>query len=127
MKIWFNDFFDEFERISSDLWQKHLEPLVYVEDKGYEFILTTELPGVKKEDIEINVTENSVDIKAKLKKSCRFHRWGTVHKEVNFECFHKLIRLPSLINPEKAKASFKRSILKIKLPKRHEKRRIKVE
>lgn len=110
-----------------DLFERHLEPLVYLEGQGPEIKITAELPGVKKEDIEIEVTERMVEIKANLSKKHRFKRWGTIHRELEFECFHRHIPLPEPILTEKTKASFNRGLLEITLPKKHEKRKVKIE
>lgn len=123
----FVSFLDDIERFGWSIYRRCLEPLVYVEDHGDEILVTADLPNVNKDDIEITTTGNTIEIKAKLKRVCTFNRLGAIHREVNFEYFHKILTLPSVIIPEKSKARFKNGILQIKLPKRHEKKKIVVE
>lgn len=121
------DFFDELGKRYWNLYRRCLEPLVHIEDRDDELTVIADLPGVRKEEIEVNSTENIIEIKAKLRRAFKFSRLGTIHKEINFEYFHKVIKLPSAVIPEKSKAIFKRGMLEIKIPKKYEKKRIVVE
>ncbi len=123
----FIGFLDDVEKFGWNIYKKVLEPLVYIEDHGDEIVVSAELPGVDKKDIEITTTGNTIDIRAKLKSACTFNRLGAVHREVNFEYFHRTLTLPCIVVPEKSKALFRHGILQIRLPKKHEKKKISVE
>lgn len=104
-----------------------LVPLVDVQEYPEEIVVTADLPYVDKEDITINATENTLDIDAKMRNSIRFERWGTIQRDISFNCYHKSIKLPSRIDPEKAKAEFKGGILRIFLPKKITKQKIQID
>lgn len=123
----FVGFLDDVEKFGWNIYRKCLEPLVYVEDHGDEIVVNVALPGVDKKDIQINTTGNTVEITAKLKQTCTFNRLGAAHREVNFEYFHRGLTLPCIVVPEKSKALFRHGILQIRLPKKHEKKKIFVE
>jgi HSP20 family protein len=105
----------------------NLEPLCEVEDKGDEILVTLDLPRVRKENVEINTTEDTVEVLAKMSNSICWERWGSIQKRITFEAFRKQIKLPERINPEKANASFKNGILRITLPKIRRKVLINIE
>ena len=80
-------------------------------------VLSTDLPGIKPEDIEISVTEDTLNLKAETRED-------SVDTEENFQriekrsrSFSRSISLPCRIIAEEVKASFKDNILRIELPK----------
>ncbi len=94
-----------------------LEPLYELEDREDAILVTFDLPRVRKENVEINTTENTVEVMAKMSDAVCWERWGSIQKRISFQAFRKQIRLPELIDPEKTSASFKNGILRINLPK----------
>jgi HSP20 family protein len=80
-------------------------PKYEIQDDGDELVIIVEMPGVTKEDIDLNVTENYVDIKAEVNKE-------------NFQKRYQVrISLPCEVNPDKAKATYNNGILEITVPK----------
>src|SRR5213083_3256097 len=45
------------------------EPLVDLIDKGSEFVVRAELPGVAKEDVDLTVTSDGIEVRAESKRS----------------------------------------------------------
>ena len=78
------------------------EPLIDLVETENEVIIVAETPGIEKDEIKIDSTENELEIKAGDK-------------------FYKKIKLPSVTIPEEAKASYKNGILEIKIPKKEKK------
>jgi HSP20 family protein len=79
--------------------------------------LSTDLPGIKPEDIEISVTEDTLNLKAEMRED-------SIDTEENFQriekrsrSFSRSISLPCRIIAEEVKATYKDEILKIELPK----------
>ncbi len=105
--------------IAKAMWgyDGNLEPLYDVEDKGAEILVTFDLPRVRKEDVVITTTADTVEIIAKMSNTVCWERWGGIQKRISFQAFKKQIRFPVQIDPEKATASFKNGILSINLPK----------
>jgi HSP20 family protein len=80
-------------------------------------VLSTDLPGIKPEDIEISVTEDTLNLKAETRED-------SVDTDENFQriekrsrSFSRSISLPCRIIAEEVKATYKNEILKIELPK----------
>ena len=62
-----------------------IEPLIYLEDHGDHLIVSLDLPGVRKEDINVSVTENSLEVKAVIENTYSFERWGTVQRNIELK------------------------------------------
>lgn len=112
---------------SWDLARKALEPLWHLEESDSDFILTVDLPGVRdKKDLEVECTENSVQLRARMQNPITFGRWGTVQRNACFECYRKTVTLPSPVDPERAQADFKGGLLTLRLPKLARRHKIRV-
>ncbi|MFQ6085690.1 MAG: Hsp20/alpha crystallin family protein [Candidatus Bathyarchaeia archaeon] len=116
-----------YERPMWDLRKRRLEPLSQVIEEKNNFIVTVDLPNVRREDISLNVTENTLEVDARMQSCVRFDRWGTTQRECEFESFRKLIKLPSRVIVEGTTAKFKHGVLVVKLPKKLERHKIEVE
>ncbi|WXG41852.1 MAG: Hsp20/alpha crystallin family protein [Candidatus Freyarchaeum deiterrae] len=94
-----------------------------------EIIIEAELPGVKKDDININATENSVEITAEAKTEETEEERDYIRKERGEKKFFRAFTLPAEVNPENSKATYKNGILELRLPKKETrgKRSIKIE
>jgi HSP20 family protein len=79
------------------------EPMTELNDVGDQIIVIAEVPGVKKDDIEIKATSRSLTISTKE---------NTYSKK-----YYKELELPSPINSDYAKARLQNGILEIKLKK----------
>jgi HSP20 family protein len=97
------------------------QPLVDVVDRGKEIIVSAELPGVDKKDIQLSVEEDSVSIKAERKAEVEEAREeeGYYFRERSYASYSRRVPLPAEVIPEKAAAEFKNGILTVSLPKRH--------
>jgi len=87
--------------------RKTREPLVEVNEEEDQIILIAEMPGVNKEDIELNATNRSITI--------------STEKLVSGRNYFKEIELPAAINSDYAKARYQNEILEVKLKKLKEK------
>ena len=104
-----------------------LEPLVEIDNRENEIIVTVDLPCVdKKEDISLEVSEDTLEIKAALKKAIRWERRGMIQKNIEFTAFKKVVTLPDKVTPEEATAVFKRGVLRVRLPKARRKFTLKI-
>jgi HSP20 family protein len=104
-------------------------PKVDVLDREAEILVRAELPGVDKKDIDISVTENTVTIKGATSSETKEERGNYFRREISRGSFSRTLALPSEVNSEAAKASFKDGVLELSIPKieRSKRRSIKVE
>jgi HSP20 family protein len=80
-------------------------------------LITAEIPGVDKDDLDINVTGDTLTLTGvrhpdALPEGTRYHRQERTYGE-----FNRSIQLPYAIDVNKVKATFKNGLLKIELPR----------
>jgi HSP20 family protein len=93
-------------------------PEVDLEDRGKDFLLTAEMPGFKKEDVEIKVQDDSVEIRGESGWRHEDKTKKYVVKERGSESFYRMIRLPEEIKSDAVEASLKDGVMEIVLPKK---------
>lgn len=103
------------------------EPYTDMVETDKEVIFTAELPGVKKEDIKINVTEKGIDVSVEAKEEREEKEEGEYYYESKYQGFSSFYSTPTAINPEKVKASYKNGVLEIRAEKAEIKGRKRIE
>ena len=99
---------------------KTFRPAVEIKEKNNEYKIKVELPNVNKEDIDVELCENGISIKAEAKfEECKEEE-NLKTSEFRYGKFTRIIPLESRINPDSAKSEFKNGILHIELPKIHQ-------
>lgn len=88
---------------------------IWTNDDGQ--LITAEMPGVRPEDLEIDVTGDALSISGERKpvdvgKDARYHR-----RERSFGSFSRTIQLPFMVDTNKVEANFHNGILQIRLPR----------
>ena len=91
-------------------------PYVNLYRKGEDTVLTAELPGLKKDDIKIEVKEDLIRLVAE--RSTKYDEESSIHRleRKNYQ-FDRTIRLPHRVESDKIKAEYSNGIVKIVLPK----------
>ncbi len=107
---------------------KQLRPLSSIYETNDDVIVSVDLPYVSKENIEIDATEDSLLIRARMDR-CIDLSQDKDRNKVEFESHCKIIKLPPSIkiNVSKARATFRNGVLEIKLPKNRLGTRIHIE
>lgn len=93
-------------------------PSVDIEDQGKTYRLTAELPGFKKEDVTIEMTEDSVTINAKKTHTEDQKNKTYVRHERAAQTYYRKIHLPEHVLSDDANAKLNDGILEISLPKK---------
>lgn len=98
-------------------------------EDGDEVVAKVELPGLSKEDVQVNITDHVLTIKGEKKKEEEVKEEDYYCAERSYGSFTRTLELPKAVQVDKAKASFKDGVLEIRLPKTEEakKREIKVK
>jgi HSP20 family protein len=96
-------------------------PSIDVEDRGKDFCVTVDLPGFSKEDVNIEVGEESVLIHAKKDQGEEEKEKNYVRRERMAQKFYRRLDLPEKIKSDDAKASLNSGVLEIILPKKEPK------
>lgn len=104
-------------------------PLVDVHETKEGFKLQVELPGVKQEDIQLTIEGNSLMLKGERKRENEVKEDNYHRIERSYGTFQRSIVLPSVVDPNRVKATYRDGVLQIQLPKKEEAKpkEIKVE
>jgi len=113
-------FNEEFDRMfgpwvppaEMELWAPPLE----VHHKEGNFIVTAELPGINKEDIKVEVIEESLVIEGEKKKMKEEKGEGYYRTERSFGKFYRAIPLPKEAKIDQVKAELTNGVLKVVIP-----------
>lgn len=89
------------------------------EDNG-NLVLKAELPGMKKEDIEITLTDGDITISGEKKKEKEIKRKDYYKWESSYGSFCRTFALPTDVQQDKVKSTFKDGILEVIMPKSEE-------
>ena len=117
---------DRFQRDMNRLFNQYAPPTrrvassypavnVWFNDEG--LVVSAEMPGVKTDDLDINVQRDSLTISGiigseELPEDARYHR-----KERGSGQFSRTIQMPFSVDPDEVEASFKQGVLTIRLPR----------
>ena len=115
---------EEFGKTISDYTSVD-KPLTDVINTENSIIIKADLPLVKKEDISVNITEDSIEIVAKFEE--QNENLDFIKRERNYGVTSRTIPLPVKIEVKKASAKFLNSVLTVELPKiQEEKIKVKI-
>ncbi|KAG5647250.1 hypothetical protein DXG03_000785 [Asterophora parasitica] len=78
---------------------------------------TFELPGLKKEDIDIDLESGCLTISAEAKLSEEYNKSGYAVRERRFGKVSRMLQLPSGVKDEEIKASMENGLLTVTFPK----------
>lgn len=94
-------------------------PAVNVEENADHLVLTAELPGMKREDVELEVENNILTIRGEKSEerqegdeNKRYHVW-----ERRYGSFQRSFTLPRTVKADDIAAEFKDGILYVRMPK----------
>ena len=91
-------------------------PLVNVFQDGDDFVLVAELPGVRKEDLDIQVVGDTLRVHGK--KTIAYDAGASVHRrERNAGEFDRTLTLPAEIDADKVTAEYRNGVLTLRLPR----------
>jgi HSP20 family molecular chaperone IbpA len=94
------------------------QPALEIWDNGKEFLVRAELPGMTKEDIEVQAAEGSLHVVAEQENET-IEAGQLVSAERLAKEFERTVSLPDYVVPSKAVAAFRDGVLEVTLPKKH--------
>ncbi len=86
-------------------------------DEGNNLVVKVDLPGVKKKDIKLDVTDNSLEVSAEHKEEEEEKRKNFLRKERSEVSYYRTLPLPEKVVAGKAKAKLIDGVLNITIPK----------
>jgi HSP20 family protein len=117
-----NRFFDEARRSDDDVMtQGDWIPAVDIfQTDQHEVVLKAELPGLKREDIDVQVENNTLTIKGERRQEKSVAKEHYHRVERCYGTFSRSFSLPNTIDSEKVRAEYRNGVLSVTLPLREE-------
>ena len=91
-------------------------PDVDVSQRNSELTITVDLPGMKRDEISVEVTDEAIRIEGERRREHEEGRDGVYRSERSYGTFHRVIPLPDGAIIDEAKASFRDGVLEITVP-----------
>ena len=94
------------------LWAPHVD----VVERDGKLLISADLPGVKKEDVKVEINQDSVTLQGQRHQEKSSSDRGFYQSERSYGSFYRTIPLPEGVNTEKASATFRDGVLQIEVP-----------
>lgn len=104
------------EEIENGSWTPTVD---VIEDKD-KFIVKADIPGVKKEDLKVDVQDDTLFIKGEKKQEEKVEKENYIRVERSYGNFVRNFSLPANVDSSKINAKFTDGVLEITIPKKEE-------
>ena len=91
-------------------------PDIEVYQRNNDLVVRADLPGMKKDDVSIDVTEGAITISGERRQEQETDRGGVYRSERSYGSFCRTIPLPEGAIADQAKATFKDGVLEVTMP-----------
>jgi HSP20 family protein len=99
-------------------------PSVDVFEEGNELVVKAELAGIKREDIKVEFSGNTLTLSGEKRGEEKVQRKDFYRVEQSYGSFSRTLNLPEGVNLDKVKASYKDGLLEIRIPRDAESRKV---
>jgi len=93
------------------LWTPHVEMC----ERGNKLVVSVDLPGVKRDDVNVEVEQDAITIQGERRQESTTNERGLYRSERSYGSFYRQIPLPEGANPDSANATFRDGVLEIEL------------
>lgn len=93
------------------------EPAVELADTKDAVVVKAQVPGISKDNIQVNVTEDTITLKGELKEEEKKEEKDYIRREFRYGAFSRTMALPAAVQADKASAQLKDGVLEITIPK----------
>jgi len=101
------------EGVTATTWT----PAVDIYETADTIVMKAELPGVAREDIQIQIDGSTLTLKGERRFAKDVQEESYLRIERAYGSFHRSFTLPATVQPEKVRALFKDGVLELTLPK----------
>ncbi len=91
-------------------------PQINVLRREGQFVVTADLPGMSKDDVKVEVTDDMLTIQGERKQEKKEEREGYCYSECSYGSFYRAIPLPEGAEGGKATAEFNKGVLEVTIP-----------
>ena len=109
---------DEMDRVFLHPFDERMRtPAVDVREENGNLVVKADLPGIKKEDVDITATEDALTIRGNTTEETEEENEGYYRRERRCGSFLRTLPLPVAVDADKAQAKFEDGAVTITLPK----------
>lgn len=112
-----SDIFDDFFRSPSNTLNEQSYPSINVKENDEEYNIEIGIPGIKKEDCNINIDAGQLTVSATSKSSHEDDGKNYSRREYNYQSFSRSFTLPNNVNEDRITAKHENGELSINIPK----------
>jgi HSP20 family protein len=94
--------------------------VVDVFEEKDDIVVKAEIPGIDKDNIEVNLSDHILTIKGQKKKEEEVKEENYYRSERSYGSFVRTLELPKEVHADKVKANFKNGVLEVRMPKTEE-------
>lgn len=113
--------------LEETIFNHRLMPGKYLEEKDDELVVKFILPGIKKKNIDLEVTEYMVNLEVRFDFEHKLQSGVMTLSDKKMGVIKRKVKLPEEIIPEETVAKFENGILKVEMPKIEKKKSLKVD
>jgi HSP20 family protein len=110
-------------------WRRIFEPDIEIKEENDHFLVRADLPGIRREDLDLTVTGNLLTLKGERKGETESKGKNYAYSERFYGAFSRTLELPTEVDANQVKATYRDGVLELVLPKTENEKpkQIKVE
>lgn len=109
---------DELSRAADGNWRRGFVPAVDIYEDKESFSLRAELPGVKADEVHIDLDRHLLTLRGERKLEREDRKEGYHRIERSYGKFTRSFALPDTVDTEHIDANFKEGVLEVRIPKK---------
>lgn len=122
----FSRFFDDFGNSSGGV-EERFTPPIDIQETDDAYIVEVDVPGMKKEDVQIEVNDDVLTIKGERKNGHEEKREDYHRIERQYGSFRRTVTVPGGFQYDAVSAKFEDGVLRVTLPKREDAKPRRIE
>ncbi len=114
MEAWMDQIFGRHPMVTTDT-DRTWTPAFAIQETEKEYIVSADLPGMEKKDVEITIEDNVLTISGERKNM--FEDKEHHYSEIRYGKFYRSFQLPENVKEDSINAKFKNGVLTLNIPK----------
>ena len=95
-------------------------PSVDIAETQNEYVVTADLPGINREDLDVSVTDGRLTIRGERRQTAEANQNNVHRVERVYGTFSRAFDLPKAVDAEKISATYRDGVLSVQVPKAEE-------
>ncbi|AGF77152.1 molecular chaperone (small heat shock protein) [Desulfocapsa sulfexigens DSM 10523] len=103
-----------------------ISPSVDIFEEDDTIVVKADIPGISKEDLNVSINDSILTLSGEKKQEEKIEKKNYHRVERSYGSFSRSFQLPGAVNSDQVKASFKKGVLEIRIPKTGDNKRKKI-